>query len=46
MRIVTVRCEGVIAASLSGDGVNMRINSEGASGVAEGRRGGTWDDEE
>lgn len=34
-----------LLGNLSGDGLNMKINSTDASGAAEGRRGGDWEDE-
>lgn len=46
MKIVTIHCEGVIASSLSGEGVNMKINSGTIEGSADSRGGSFWDDEE
>ncbi len=37
---------GLIMSSLKGDGVNMDISSEGATGDAESRRGSFWEDTE
>ena len=45
---VMVATSGMIASSgtMSGDGLNMSIKNSEASGAAEGRRGGFWDDED
>ena len=36
----------LLVSSLKGDGLNMDINSTGASGDAESRGGSFWDDTE
>lgn len=36
----------LLVSSLKGDGLNMDINSTGASGDAESRQGSFWDDTE
>lgn len=45
--IVAVRSQNVLAGSLNGDGLNMRINSSSTTGAADSRRDNSdWDDEE
>jgi hypothetical protein len=45
--IVAVRCTGVIAGSLTGDGVHMKINSTSIEGDADSRQSNSvWDDDE
>lgn len=47
MKVVAINCAKMIAGSLAGEGVNMRISNDNATGAAESRRGGNvWDDEE
>jgi len=47
-KTVKINTAKMIAASgnMSGNGLNMRISNSEASGDAESRRGGFWDDEE
>ncbi len=45
MNIVSVRCMGVIAGSISGDGLQMDINNTTIDGAADSRRSSLWDEE-
>lgn len=36
----------LLVSSLKGDGLNMDINNENASGAAEGRENSFWDEKE
>jgi hypothetical protein len=47
MKSVKLVCASIIAGSLNGDGVYMKINNTGAASDGDSRRGGSiWDDEE
>lgn len=47
MKSVKLVCESIIAGSLNGDGVNMKINNTGAGYDGDSRGGGAfWDDED
>lgn len=46
MKSVKLVCESIIAGSLNGDGVHMKINNAVATSDGDSRDGGFWDDDE